>query len=491
MTMMELINLPYCFLFIPLILSCFNTLQNYKTTNMIITLGCISSLLLLAFYLFPSMLPNVVLENKVNSNVLFIMGEYKISIINLIFIIMIFFVKLLSFIFFDDHLLVTKKLNFFFAIYLINYFAICGILTSNNLFNIFIYLELYSFSLYNIMSDYKIKNYNKVAFQYYNNGVLGSIFFMFFVFIVYFTFGTSDIGYISKNLSLVSENYLYNLSVIILFFGILFKFFSFNFYFSNVLKSSEISNLLFINILFGDIIVGVYILWKFVFSLFDINIIYNLFCLNYLFYILGSILIIYNSYIVFKRQNLLPLIYSFSLIVLGYILILFGLNNTYGFVSIISFLTNHILFNFLFYIFVVLCINLFEKSDTPLLYAFYRYRFIIYAIVLSKLLLPIGFSFSSYWNFMLSAIQAKQYFLFIPLLFEKVMMAFLFMRYYFVFTKSYKEEYNYLDINETVQLEKNHILVIVVLSLLIILISIFEGNISDILFNSMTNGGIL
>ncbi len=488
---MDLINLPYCFLFIPLILSCFNTLQNYKTTNLIITISCVSFLLLLALYLFPATLPNVILENRVNNNVLFIMGEYRISIINLIFIIMVFFVKLLSFTFFDDQILKTKKLNFFFAVYLINYFAICGILTSNNIFNIFIYMELYSFSLYNIMSDYKIRDYNKIAFQYYNNGVLGSIFFMFFIFIVYFTFGTSDINYITKHLALVSGNYLYNLSVIIFLFGVLFKFFSFNFYFSKVLKSSEISNLLFINILFGDVIIGIYILWKFLFSLFDIGIIFNIFHLNYLFYIFGACLIIYNSYIVFKRQNLLPIIYGFSLIMLGYILILLGLNNAYGFAGIISFLTNHILFNFLFYIIVAFSIYLFKKSDTALLYAFYRYRFVIYAIILSKLLFPIAFSFNSYWSFMLSVIQNKEYYLFIPILFEKIIMALLFVRYYFVFTKDYKEGQEYLDSVNKVKLNNNYVIAIIILSFSIIGISFLEGNISSILLNFSVNGGIL
>ncbi|MDD2840314.1 MAG: proton-conducting transporter membrane subunit [Rickettsiales bacterium] len=488
---MDLINLPYCFLFIPLILSCFNTLQNYKATNLIITIGCASFLLLLGLYLVPATLPNIVLENKINNNVLFIMGEYKITIINLIFIIMVFFVKLLSFTFFDDQMLRTKKLNFFFAIYLINYFAICGILTSNNIFNIFIYMELYSFSLYNILSDYKIRDYNKVAFQYYNNGVLGSIFFMFFVFIVYFTFGTSDISYIARHLSLVSENYIYNLSIIIFLFGVLFKFFSFNFYFSNVLKSSELSNLLFINILFGDVIIGIYILWKFLFSLFDINVIFNIFHVNYIFYIIGSCLIIYNSYLVFKRQNLLPVVYSFSLITLGYILILFGLNNAYGFVGIVSFLINHILFNFLFYIIAALCINLFKKSDTPLLYAFYKYRFIVYTVVLSKLLFPIAFSFNSYWSFMLSAIQNKQYYLFIPIIFEKVIMVFLFVRYYFVFVQDYKEEHNYLDLTDKIKLNNSYVVTILILVLLIIGISFFEGNIFNVLLNFSVNGGIL
>lgn len=489
---MDFINLPYCFLFIPLILSCFNTLQNYKATNLVITITCVSFLLLLAAYLIPTTIPNIVLENKVNNSVLFIMGEYKITIINLIFIIMVFFIKMLSFIFFNDQILETKKLNFFFAIYLINYFAICGILTSNNIFNIFIYMELYSFSLYNIISDYKIRNYNQIAFQYYSNGVLGSIFFMFFIFIVYFTFGTSDITYITRHLSLISDNYIYNLSIIIFFFGVLFKFFSFNFYFSNLLKSSQISNLLLINILFGDIIIGIYILWKFLFSLFDTNVIFNIFHLNYIFYAIGSTLIIYNSYVVFKRQNLLPIVYSFSLITLGYVLILLGLNNSYGFVSIVLFLINHVLFNFLFFIITALFINLFQKSNIFLLYAFYKYRFIIYTIILSKLLFPIAFGFTSYWSFMLSTIEEKQYYLFAPIIFEKIMMAFLFAKCYLIFNQDYnKEERNYLDLLEQIKLNNGYIITILMLSLAVLGVSFFEGNISNILLNFSVNGGIL
>ena len=165
--MFNLVNLPYCFLFVPLILSCFSTLQNYKITNIFLNILSIFSILFLACYLLPDTLPNNILSNAINYNLLFIGGEYKISSINLIFIILIFLVKLLSFILFDEKIIKTKKLNLFFAIYLINYFAICGILTSNNIFNIYIFMELYSFSLYNIMSDYNVENYNKIAFKYY------------------------------------------------------------------------------------------------------------------------------------------------------------------------------------------------------------------------------------------------------------------------------------------------------------------------------------
>ena len=144
-------------------------------------------------------------------------------------------------------------------------------LTSNNIFNIYIYTELYSFSLYNLMSDYKQISYTKVAYKYYNYGVLGSIFFMFFIFIVFFTFGSADIDFIMQNLSVVENNYIYNASIFVFLIALSLKFFSFNFYFSGVSKASEIANLLFINILFSDIIIGIYLLYRFIFTLFDVK----------------------------------------------------------------------------------------------------------------------------------------------------------------------------------------------------------------------------
>ncbi len=478
---MNIINLPYCFLFIPLIFSGLNILQNYKTTNTVITIGVVSFILLLGFYLIPEVLPNVVLQNKVNDNILFIMGEYKVDLKNLIFLILIFFTKLISFMFFDDKTISEKKLNFF--------FAICGILLTNNIFNMFIYIEFYSFSLYNLMSDYRQMNYTRVAYKYYNNGVVGSILFMFFVFMVYFTFGTPDIDYIVSHLDTVKNNYIYNLSIFVFIGALIFKFFSFNFYFSGVLKSSDITNLLFINILFSDIVIGIYILWKFLYSVFNLDVIFGIFHLNYLFYIVGSILVIYSSCRIMLRKNMLPTVYSFSLIVLGYVVILMGINNSFSFVSVISFLINHVLINFLFYLIVALCIFLFGKSDTPIIYSFSKYKYIVYAVVLSKMAFPIAFGFNSYWNFVLSVVESKTYYLFVPFIVEKVVMIFLFARYYFVFCKEAKGESSYIELENKISLNTNYMMAIFIMFFLVIVISFLEGIIGDILFDFVLSGG--
>lgn len=484
---MNLINLPYCFLFIPLIFSGISILQNYKSTNTIIGISVVSFILGLGLFLVPEVLPNTVIQNEINDNILFLMGEYRIDLSNLSFIILIFFTKLILFMFFDDTIINTKKLNFFYAIYLINYFAICGILTSNNIFNIYIYTELYSFSLYNLMSDYKDSSYTKVAYKYYNSGVIGSIFFMFFTFIVFFIFGSANIDFIKQNLSLVENNNIYNLSIIIFIIGLCFKFFSFNFYFAGVTKASEVANLLFINILFSDIILGIYLMYKFIFSIFNLDILFNQYHFNIILYLIGSILIIYNSYKLFNRKNLLPATYSFSLITLGYILILFGLNNKYSFVGLFSLLINHALVDFLFYIIVALLIYVFKKSDTPILYSFYRYRYVIYIILLSKLGFPIAFGFNSGWSYILSVIISKNYFLFIPFLIEKISVILLFNRYYFVFYKENHDDRTYLFLDNKISIKTNYMLAVLVIFGLIIFISFFEGVISNILFNFISN----
>lgn len=480
---MNLINLPYYFLFVPLILSGVNILQNFKTTNKIITISAVSFILGLSLYLIPEVLPNITLQNKVNNSLLFIMGEYKINLINLIFIILIFFIKLISFMFFDDTKIYAKKLNFFFAIYLINYFSICGILISDNLFNIFIYLEFYSFTLYNLMSDYKQINYNNASYRYYNNGVIGSLFFMMFIFVVYFSFNSSDMTYISNNLDLIKNNYIYNASVLLLLMAIIFKFFSFNFYFASPLKSSEITNMLFINIFFADVVLGIYVLRKTLYSLFDLNVVFNVFQLRYLFFLGGSFLIIYSAYKLYARKNLMPNIYSFSLFILGYVIILMGIDNNYSFVSMILFLMHHILIDFLFYIIVILCLFLFHKTDIPVLYAFNKYRYIIYSIVLSKMLFPIAFGFSSSWNFVLAIVEGKYYYLFIPFIIEKLSIILLFVKYYFVFCKEPRDGLCNVSIDQTINFKMDFVMIIAIIIFLIFAVSIFESNINNALFD--------
>ena len=211
-----------------------------------------------------------------------------------------------------------------------------------------------------------------------------------------------------------------------------------------------------------------------VYNFFDLDYLFNIWKINYIYYLIGSIIIIYNSIRIYMRKNLLFTIYSFSLILLGYIIILFGINNEYKLYSIVSFFLNHILINFIFYIIVALFIFLYSKSDTPIIYSFINYRYMIYIIILSKLFFPFGFGFLSNWYYILSIINEKKYFLFIPFIFEKISISFLLIRYYMTFTKSLKEYHNF-DIKEIISLKTNYMISILTIFIIIMIFSLFEG----------------
>ena len=102
---------------------------------------------------------------------------------------------------------------------------------------------------------------------------------------------------------------------------------------------------------------------------------------------------------------------------------------------------------------------------------------------------PIAFGFNSYWNFVLSVVESKTYYLFVPFIVEKVVMIFLFARYYFVFCKEAKGESSYIELENKISLNTNYMMAIFIMFFLVIVISFLEGIIGDILFDFVLSGG--
>jgi formate hydrogenlyase subunit 3/multisubunit Na+/H+ antiporter MnhD subunit len=419
-----------------------------------------------------SVLKNGVIQYKLNDNLLFLIGEYKISLMSLIFLSIIFSLKLIIFLLFSIDDLQTKKINFLFSIYLVNYFAIAGILTTNNILNLYIYIEIYSITLYNIIADYNGKDIVEIGYEYYHNGTIGSIILLFFVFIIYFTFGTTNIDVITANIGKIYNNYFYNSSVILFSSALFFKFFSFNFYFSNMRKSNNISNFLFINIFFVDLIIGYYLIQKFV-LLFDVSLVFDTFYLKYVLYTAGSIIIIGSSLKIMVRKNLIPIIYGFSLNTIGYLLILSVLNNKYSKNASLSIVMNHVLVDFLFYLIISTMIHFYKKTEIAIIYFFRKFRYVIYMLLFSKLGFPLAFGFSASSNFLLSIISEKAYYLIIPFLLEKMSVIIVLYKMNFMFTQSSKSKLVFLENDENIYIKSPHMIAIAITFLFMVFVGIF------------------
>jgi len=419
-------NFPYLLFFIPLIGSFINQLFSSKKFHLLSTIFVLASVSLIALMIIPMILINGDLVLKITDKPLFLLGEYKIGFINIFFVTIIFITKLAELFRYNRNLLGLHGLankRFFYSVYLINCFAIVGILLSNNIFNLFIFLEIYSFTFYSIISNYKDYKLSVIAFKYFLTGVFGSVLILLSILGLYLTLKTADIHQIFaliQNLSV--NNYLLLIILFLMFLaGIFNKFFTFWIYFSKVEKANTTSNHLFISLIFTHIFLGVYLLLKLIYFIFGSKL-YTNFYFEYIFILFGIGLISYYSYQLLKRKNLFYIALKLALIDLGYIFLNLGLNNISSLSSVFLILINHFLVNSLIFFIASFLIYNYKSADISFLKVFQKYRYAIMAIFVMKLFFPFTVNFMSDKNFILATLESKQYYLLLPLAFNKIVL---------------------------------------------------------------------
>jgi multicomponent Na+:H+ antiporter subunit D len=482
-------NFPYLLFFIPLISSFINQLPSPKKLHSAITIFTLISIILVSLLIMPTIPTGDDLIFKINDKALFLLGEYKIGYANIFFIIIIFATKLMELFRYDKQLLGLEKLKnkrFFYSIYLINCFAIIGILLSNNIFNLFIYLEIYSFTLYAIISNYKNKKLSIVAFKYFLCGVFGSLLIFLAVFGLFIIFRTADISQILSLMNNIPVKQSILLFILFIMFtaGIITKFFSFWIYFSKIKKANTTSNFLYISLVFTNIFLGTYLFLKVIHNLFS-NEIYTNFYFTYFFILLGAGLVSCYSYYLIKRNNLFYIALKLSLIDLGYILINLGINNTRALNSTFLLLINHFLINLFLFLIASFLIYNYRNSDISLLKVFHKYRYVILGILGMKLIFPFTVNFASDWNFSLAIFESRQYYLIFPFILNKIAIINLIGKAHSSFAIGILREK--LSYNEKNTANKNYKFAFICLSCLIVLSIFYSPFIQDFINNLSTH----
>jgi multicomponent Na+:H+ antiporter subunit D len=145
-----------------------------------------------------------------------------------------------------------------------------GIFTTNNLLNLFLFFEIYSFSFFANLSISRETELLKLAFRYFCLNVTSSLLVLFSFFAIYLTFGETNFDKIAENLSLVSVSNLWFSALIfgLLAVAFLIKFFPFWLYFHKLKSGNLIANFLAIDALFIKTNVGIFLILKFVYFFF-------------------------------------------------------------------------------------------------------------------------------------------------------------------------------------------------------------------------------
>ncbi|GMO58250.1 MAG: hypothetical protein Ta2D_03970 [Rickettsiales bacterium] len=464
---MEISHVFFLFYFIPIFSLSLKLFQKHKTAIYFIHILEISLILLLSLIFIPKLFFYDNVSIKLTGFVL--INEYKIEVVTLFYLIIIFFIYLITNICTQNKNTDKREL----LIYSINFFSLIGMLFTDDIFNLYIFIQLLSFTIYILGSILKKEYILKVTWEQFTNSTIASMLFLIYILIIFFHFGDTNISNILKTLQLKQTTEYANqflFSFFIFFSAIFLNFFSFYYYFENIKKSKTLGNMLFINVFFLNFLLGSSIFAKIMPLYLNIDILY----FKYFFIFLGTVIIIKEIILLYKKYNLLSYMHSFSLITIAHILFLITFNkNEYSQIAMYSYIYNYMIIDFLFYLILALLNDVYYKNNIVILNLFSKYRYIVYMIMLSKLGFPFGFGYLAETNFLKFIFSEKLYVLLAPYLALKVIYLILLYRFNIVFTKftkDYTEEYATLN-PETFKKETSF-KVIIFLSILVFLLSI-------------------
>ncbi|MDR2527135.1 MAG: hypothetical protein LBC92_04650 [Rickettsiales bacterium] len=479
--MNNLINLPFLFLFVPLLISGFHSFQYFRITNLFIDISVLLFIILLSLYLIPDVIREGTLINRIDINSYFIIDGYKINILTLSYMILIFSLRLLC-VFLYRKSLDQRHANLIFAIYAIGYFSICGILITNNIVSLFIYLEIYSISVYTIISNYREKESLSIGYIYYVNNFVGSTIFLLFFIVLYSIFSLTNISDIYEKISTVNNNFLYNSLFFVFLLSLYLKFFSIIMFFKG---AKRMSSILFYNILFINFLIGSYLILKFlpVFNLQSNLILTHVIC----FFI--SILIIHSSIELCLKNNLISGFKNIFIIFAGHLFILSTMTGSHSNIAYLSTTFNCIIVMFFYYLIVSSLSETYNVYSTPIFALFVKHRYFIYFIIFSLIGFPICFGFTANYNYLMSIIEDKKYYLLFVFLVEKISFIIYLYKFNFIFTRPLKDYSEYIKLDMSLYKNKMEFFMVLFLFVFIIILSLLDINFG-LFYNGNNNYGI-
>lgn len=252
----------YLLLFLPIIASVFCFLINFKKTDFWIFVGTLLAMLFLATKLgFDFYESGVAIKNDAGLGILSIPTEYFLDSLSLFFISSALAARLvLAFLCRQD---IAGALNndnrqLFYTINLLNLFGLVGIFATNNIFNLFIFIEIYCLTFCVLMSISNDISISKLAFQYFCKSALASIMLLLALVLLYVFSGQLKMSEIATSTIIENSDLIFWITAAAIFL----KFFQLQIYFQFLKSQNSMSNFI---ISFAFIIsglVGFYLLIK-------------------------------------------------------------------------------------------------------------------------------------------------------------------------------------------------------------------------------------
>jgi multicomponent Na+:H+ antiporter subunit D len=152
--------------------------------------------------------------------------EYKLDKLGAFFLLLVSFISLLNLIAMRSLIafeLDTEKYPLFFGLFLIAIAGLLGICISNDIFNIYVLLEINAIASYALVAAAKKISSSKASFDYLIFGTIGSTFILFGIGFVYALVGSLNLSEISHAMPEMLENDAIKIGVALIIIGVLMK----------------------------------------------------------------------------------------------------------------------------------------------------------------------------------------------------------------------------------------------------------------------------
>ncbi len=263
---MPIKSLVYLIIFLPLISSFLCQIFGRKQLPFIIAVSCFTAIIAIIFSHLNSVFLGEKISNDFDLKPLSLGLEFSINQSSTLFLISIILLKLLTLIYYKDDIknfLTQKNSKVFYSVYLLQSFAIIGLITTNNLFNLFLFLEIYSCSFFAIFSISREKKITQSSFRYFCLNSAASLLILFSFMMIYLIFNNFNLEEIKQILIFDKDVRFFTILASLVAIGLAIKFFPIWLYFENLKNNNLLTNFFAIDSLFVKANIGIFFALKF------------------------------------------------------------------------------------------------------------------------------------------------------------------------------------------------------------------------------------
>lgn len=281
------------------------------------------------------LLISLILLNNININdsvILYNMGnwsahygiELKLTNFNCIILVLVNFITLMSNLYGFYAIpreISLNKISLFYSCFLLAYSGLIGIIITNDIFNLYVFLEVSSLAIYTLVASASNGKAYSTAFNYLIIGTISATFYLIGVGFLYSITGTLNMGVLAEKMpSLIEYSRIAQVGIAFILSGVIIKAALFPLH-GWLIKVYRDSNSFIVAFLAGTSTkVGLYILIKYIYLIFGSALWHNE-IINNLFIILALSAILLGSVCAFLQTNIRVMLAYSSVSQIGYIIL--------------------------------------------------------------------------------------------------------------------------------------------------------------------------